>query len=361
MINPQKDYPFQEGARRMQEAMNGIPDRVPVFAQMHEFVMKELGVNAKKFYTTPEFLPSGTLEIMEKYGIDVPFLDYDVYNIEAEALGQKMIYSDHYMPEVDRSRPLIQDRNDLKKIQTPDFDSEGRFPIVIEMNSIFRNLTGTSPPLNFCAPFSLAANIRGIERLIMDIYSDPDFVRSLFDRVTEEVVAPWVHHLKEKFPNTEGICGNDASGSIPVVNPEILRRWIVPSVLRLRELCGPEVYLPNWVGERYLKDPQEMFDLKLQVCPGFLEGQDPDVADLGPGFYKEYAEKRGVPLILGIGASFLALSTPEEVFDRVKNYVEVGGESGRFALYLCNIGATTPPENVAAVIEAIEMYGTYSS
>jgi len=209
-------------------------------------------------------------------------LDHDVYNIEVEALGQKMIYSDYYMAEVDRLKPLIQDRNDLKKIKTPDFDSEGRFSVVIGMNSIFRKLTGTSSPLNFCAPFSLAANIRGIERFIMDIYSDPDFARSLFDRVTEEVVAPWIQHLKRKFPHTEGICGNDASGSLLIVSPGILRVWIVPYVLRLRELCGPEVYLPNGVGERYLKHPQEMFDLKLQVCPGFLEGQDPDVAELGP-------------------------------------------------------------------------------
>jgi hypothetical protein len=44
--------------------------------------------------------------------------------------------------------------------------------------------------LSFCAPFSLAAHIRGIEPLLMDIDSDPDFARSLFDRLTEDVLAP---------------------------------------------------------------------------------------------------------------------------------------------------------------------------
>jgi hypothetical protein len=68
--------------------------------------MEELGANAKEFYTTPELLPTGTLKILEKYGVDVPVLDYDVYNIEAEALGQKIIYSDHFMPDVDRTKPL---------------------------------------------------------------------------------------------------------------------------------------------------------------------------------------------------------------------------------------------------------------
>ena len=102
-----------------------------------------------------------------------------------------------------------------------------------------------------------------------------------------------------------------------------------------------------------------MLDLKHQVCPGFVEGQDPDVEKLGPEVYKEYAQKKGVPLILGVGAAFLALRTPQEVFDRVRHYIEIGGKAGRFALLLCNLGATTPPENVKAAMDTVQRYGTY--
>lgn len=360
-INPyQTEYSsFQKGDRRFEAAMNGIPDRVPVGAQMHEFVRKELGVTAKEFYTTPRILAIGTLEIMEKYGIDVPILDYDTYNIEVEALGQKIIYSDEHMPDVDRTQPLIQDRDDLKKITTPDFDSAGRFPNVFEMNTIFRKLTGVDSTLRFCAPFSFAANIRGIEQLLMDIYADPDFARSLLDRVTEEVLVPWIERLKKEFPGAKSILGADASASLPIVNLRILQDWIIPYVLRLRELCGPEVYVPNWIGESSLKNPEKMLALKLQVCPGFLEGQDPDVEKLGPLLYKKYAKEQDVPLLLGIGAGFLALSAPTDVAARVKHYIEVGGENGRFALLLCNLGATTPSQNVKAAIEAVHQYGTY--
>jgi hypothetical protein len=334
-------------------------DFIPVCAQMHEFVMQELGVNAKDFYTTPQYMPAGTLEIMEKYGIDFPCLDYDVYNIEAEALGQAIIYSDRDMPGVDRSRPLIRGPHDLVKIKAPDFDTQGRFSNVIQMQSIFYELTGVAPTLGFCAPFSLAANIMGIEQLLMDIDNNPDFVRSLFDRLTEDVLGPWITYQKIKLPNNRGIVGSDATGSLPIVNPHILKEWIIPWILRLREVCGPEVYVPNWVGESYLKNPEEMFELKLQVCPEFLEGQDPDVAEIGPVAYKAYADKRGVPLVLGIGAGFMDLRTPDEVAARVKYYVEVGGKNGRFALYLCNLSAQTPPENIKAAIDAVHTYGTY--
>ena len=55
------------------------------------------------------------------------------------------------------------------------------------------------------------------------------------------------------------------------------------------------------------------------------------------------------------------LSTPDEVSARVKHYIEVGGKNGRFALYLCNLSAQTPPENIKAAINAINTYGIYDS
>lgn len=355
-----KDYTnFQQGLGRLQTAMNGIPDRVPVFAQMHEYAMKELGLNAMEFFTNPDLLVGGYLSVLEKSGIDVPTVDYDVYNIEAEAIGQTVIFSEHDMPDVDRSDPLIKNRDDLKKIKKPDFASDGRLATVVEINNLFAELVGETPTLNFCAPFSLAANIRGIEQLLTDILVKPDFASELFDRITHELLAPWILYLKEKFPGASSICGNDATGSIPIVNTGILRDWIVPDVVRLRDICGPEIYVPNWVGESLLKNPAEMFALKLQACPTFLEGQDPDVAALGPAVYKDYAEKKEVPLILGIGAGFLALNAPQEITARVKHYTEVGSINGRFCLYLCNIGATTPAENIKAAIAAAHRYGTY--
>lgn len=357
---PPKHYTaFQKGIRRYQHALSGIADRVPVCAQLHELAMKESGAGATEFYTNAELLTTATLATHEKYGIDVPNIDYDVYNIEAEAIGQAMKYGETDMPDVDRTRPLIRDRHDLQKIQTPDFDSQGRFAQVIEMIHLFCKLIGgeATPTLNFCAPFSLAANIRGFEQLILDLHTDPGFARTLFDRITEALLVPWIRRLKSEFPLARSICGSDAMGSLPLVDLDILKEWIIPTVNRLRELCGPEVYVPNWIGESYLKNPEDMLDLKRQVCPEFVEGQDPDVEKLGPGLYKKYAARHNLPLVLGIGAAFLASAAPAEVTARVKTYIEAAGQKGRLVLYLCNLGATTPPQNVTAAVEAVHQYG----
>jgi len=335
----------------MARAMSGLADRVPVFAQLHEFAAEHLGIPRREFFMRPDLLVPAQLQTQCEFGIDVPSVTFDVYNIEAEGLGQGLVWAEGGMPDVDRRRPLLCDRGDLRKVRTPDFDTAGRFPQVIRMNALFKELTGLEPTLSFCAPFSLAANLRGIEPLLLDMHGSPEFARGLMDAVVEEVLAPWILYQKRRFPGAAKISGADATASLPLVNLRILQQWIVPSIQRLRELCGPEVFVANWAGERYLPDPAAMLDLKLAVGPGALWAQDPDVETLGPAFFKEFAAARDIPLILGVGAGFLALSTPGEVEARVRKYVEIGGRGGRFALYLCNVGATTPPENLRIAVE----------
>jgi uroporphyrinogen-III decarboxylase len=67
-----------------------------------------------------------------------------------------------------------------------------------------------------------------------------------------------------------------------------------------------------------------------------------------------------LPLILGVGAVFLATATPEAVAERVRSYIKIGGKNGRFVLYLCNLGATTPADNVRAAVAAVRRYGAYN-
>ncbi len=351
---------FQEGQQRYQAAMTGIPDRVPVFAQLHEFASKQLNISPKKFYTTPELLVQGSLEITADYGIDVAVLDYDVYNIEAEALGQEIIYSEDIIPDVDRTNPIIRDKSDLKMIRTPNFEKDGRLPAVLEMHRLFQELTGgLAGTPGFCAPFSLAVNLRGFEQLLMDIYTDPEFAQTLFTRITDEVLVPWIERLQQACPGVESICGSDAWTSLPILSPDIIKEWVVPYVERIQKQCQVHVYVPNWIGEAFLNNPEDMLDLKMRACPGFVEGQDPDVEKLGPAFYKTYALKKDRPLVLGVGAAFLAQATPEQIRARIRDYIKIGGEGGGLALYLCSLNTATPPENVRAAVQAVRDFGVY--
>ena len=355
------NYTFlQEGEKRQEDANKGIPGRVPIIAQMPEFVRKELGLGPREFYSSPELIAAGTLEIMERYGFDSPYLDFDVYNIEPEGLGMEVLWSDESLPDLNYAKPLIIDENDLEKIKTPDFDSAGRFPHVLKMYRQYEKLTGgVLPPFRCSAPFTLAANLRGASNLLMEISLKPDFIRDLLDRITEEVLVPWLLRVKKEFPNLKEIGADDAFGSLPIVSPNIMRDWVMPPILKLRKLVGPEVSVSNWVGEHYLSNPEIVLEMKKQVSPNLIKAQDPDVEKLGPTIFKEFAKKHNMNLCLGIGASFLDSATPVEVEERVKNYLQIGAQGGRMTLYLCTLSAGTSPENVRAAVKAVHKYGTY--
>lgn len=342
---------FLTGIDQLQALGKSDPGHVPVFAGMHDFVRHELKLGSRAFYFKPEVFVPAMLDTQLKYGIDMATVSYDSYNIEAGALGQEVSFDEDSVPSV--GNPIIGSKDDLKKIKTPDFESDGRFPFVNGVNEEFQRLTGLPPIIKFCAPFSLAANLRGIENLIMDMCINPGFARDLLTALTEEVVAPWIAYQQRRFPDASITWGADAYASPPILSPAFLAEWALPTVLRLQELCGKSVAVPNWVGDCCVDDPEEMFDYKLQVCPGFLEGQDPDVEEVGAEKYKAYADRNDLSLILGVGARFLALATEKEVAERVRRYVEVGGGNGRFILYLCGLVKTTPPENVRAAIAAI--------
>ena len=354
-----KYYKFQEAFQWVSDATNGIPKRVPIYAQLCELIPGEMGKSSRQVFQDPELLNVGTFTVCEKYGIDVPSVDFDCYNIEAEAIGQKLTFHDDIMPDIDRAHSLIQSESDIKKIVTPDFDKAARCPFVVDVYKVFEELTGVKASMAFCAPFSLAANIRGIETLVMDMCINPKFAHELMTRVTEDVLIPWLEYLKGKFPQTPALVGADALASLPIVNIKIMDEFITPYVERLREACGPTVCVPNWTGERYAKNPEDVMDIRLRVNPLYIEGQDPDIEALGPEFYKAYAEKHDLPLLLGVGAVFLRTSTPEEIYNRVKHYVKVGGENGRLWFYLCNIEPGTPKENIKAAVDAVHKYGTY--
>jgi len=350
---------FESGFKRFFDSLEGTPDRVPFIAQMHEFAMACSKSSAKQFYCDAECIVHNTIDTAEKFGFDIPWLGYDVYNIEAEALGMPMIFSDTRPPEIGTSKPLIRITDDLEKLKIPDPYSSARMPYVLEANKLFEKATGHPPPIQFTAPFTLAITLRGYENLITDINTEPESAHAILQFITQKVLAPWIEAMKKQNPNATLYRGADAMASMPLVNMPILEEFVVPYILLLQKLCGEKVTTLNWWGESHLSNPTDMLKLKLKISPTVIQGQDPDVAKIGPRLYKDFAIEHDTALILGIGNLFLQKATLEEIRSRIAHYIEAGSAGGRFMLYFCYLSADTPICNIKEAIKAVKQYGIY--
>jgi len=350
---------FENGFKRFFDSFEGTPDRVPFIAQMHEFALACSKSSAKQFYTDPECIVHSTIDTADNYGFDIPWLGYDVYNIEAEALGLPLIFPDTRPPEIGTNKPLIRTKDDLEKLIIPDPFSSARMPFVLEANRLFEEATGHPPPIQFTAPFSLAITLRGYENFIMDINTEPEFAHAILQLITQGILAPWIEAMKIESPGATLYRGADAMASMPLVNLPILEEFVVPYILMLKKLCGDGITTLNWWGESHLTNPKDMLELKLKISPAVIQGQDADVTKIGPELYKEFAVKHRTALILGIGNLFLHKATLKEIRSRIAHYIEVGSVGGRFMVYFCYLSADTPIPNIIEAIKAVKKYGAY--
>jgi uroporphyrinogen-III decarboxylase len=172
-------------------------------AQSNDHSAHLAGVSTKRFFSDAQTFAHVQLLVTEYYRLDVLSNFWDVYNIEAEALGQKVAYPPDAIPDVDRTKPLISAPSDLDRIPPPDPYRSGRMPWVQQFNKIFLESTGKLERIYFTAPFSIAANIRGYENLVMDMFERQRFVHRLFIFLCDEVIAPFIDVMRSELGNPD--------------------------------------------------------------------------------------------------------------------------------------------------------------
>ena len=309
----------------------------------------------ERLLADPDTFVETHLAVTEYYRLDAPAFYYDIYNIEAEALGQPLNWMPEMFPEIKASDMLVKSEADLDRLKPPDPGKDGRMPFIIQMYKKVIDL-GIQPQFRFCAPFTLACNIRGLSNVVMDIMMQPEFAHRLFRFIADDVLAPWITALRRECGGDFMAVGADALASLPVTNLAILEEYALGYIKRLDKELG-NVQVKGWWGEMHLADPTKLMELKLQGHPSNVQALDPDVHHHGPELFKKFAQQQDIPLLLGIDCSLLSQGPPEAIVQRVKEYVRVGNRGGKFLLFLNEVPPDCPPEHVHAAVQAAHHYG----
>lgn len=229
-------------------------------------------------------------------------------------------------------------------------------PFVLEMCRLFTLYTGLPALTGICAPFSLAAGIRGYINLVRDMRNDPTFVHALLKFVTKGVLIPWAREIKEATRGKVILFAADAWASPPNIDQHIQEEFVVPYVKQLREATG--VSSQGQWGQSFLPDAERFLESQLEMGMP-VTGLDPDAHRLGPERFKDFALRHQAPLTLGISPLLLRDGPPEAIVQRIRRYIEVGAPGGRFFLFLNSIPADTPPVHVLAAVGAAQWWGRY--
>lgn len=347
---------MKNGIEQIKLTFEGAQQYIPITAQINSHTMRLTGKEEREFFSNPETFIHNHLLISEYYGLDAPSMFYDIYNIEAEALGQELIWMPGRFPEINESNPLVADPADLTRLKAPDFLKDGRMPFIIDVHKRLFDLE-VNPSFRFCAPFTLASKIRGLSNLLMDIIDNPAFVHRLFEFLTFEILIPWVETIRKECGSDIVVLGADAMSSLPIVNLQIIEEFSLAYILKMqREIKNLGVI--GWWGEKYLKKPEKLLELKLSACPNLLVGYDPDVHAVGPEVFADFAESNQATLMLGLDSTLLLSGPVSNIINRVKSYVEaIEAKNAKGYLFLNEIPHECPSEHVHAAVQATKYFG----
>jgi len=221
----------------------------------------------------------------------------------------------------------------------------------INFDDIARKLGYPIQPSGWAgAPLDIIGDfLRGFDQVMLDIYRYPDKVKKA----------------------TESLCKLVIEGALESIK---MGAKYINIPLHLNEYLSPKLY-----NEFYWPTLKEVI-LEIYKAGGksmvFFEGQHEHhletLLELPKGWGVAGFEKTDVVkakellkghtcIMGGLPVSLLVSGTPETIDEYVKNLLEKVKPGGGFMLG-CSVGsipADTPPENLTAVIEAVEKYGKY--
>ena len=324
---------------RVFAVLDGKPvDYFPCLPITMMFAADLIGRKYLDYATECRVLAEGQLRVAETF-------DFDYVNtmsdpaVEASDCGAAIKYYPGQPPAIDEANALLKDKSKLAKLEIPDPAKSPRMSNRAQAVALLkRRVEGDKMVEGWIeGPCAEAADLRGINNVMLDFFDDPGFIRDLF----EFVVQMELDFAKAQIEAGADLIGiGDAAASL--VGPKIYEEFV-------------------WPYEKKMVDGLLAMGTRarLHICGNtrpILEGMGKlgcaivELDSLSP--MSEGREKMGPDQVL-LGnidpVRVLRNGTPESVYEAVR---ECHRQSGRRFMVGagCEVPRDTPPANLQALV-----------
>jgi MtaA/CmuA family methyltransferase len=204
-------------------------DRIPLMPITMMFAADQIGVKYGQYVTDYRVMVEAQLRTAERFDLDLVSTISDPAR-EAGDLGAKVRIFDDQPPAFVESDALIADKAVLSTLKVPDPSSTRRMLDRIQAVALFKEKIGKERIVEgwIEGPCALAANVRGINTLMLDFYDDPPFVDELLTFVTEVAIA-FARAQRDAGAELMGV--GDAAASL--VGRPIFEKILVPYHMKM--------------------------------------------------------------------------------------------------------------------------------
>jgi MtaA/CmuA family methyltransferase len=334
------------GYQRIAAALRGErPDRVPVM--LHNFMMaaREAGHTMKAFREDPAKLAESFIRAVETYGYDGVLVDVDTATL-AGALGVPLELPDDE-PALCRGARLAR-LEEVDDLEPPDVGRYPRVQVWLEgVRLLVRHFGREVHVRGNCdqAPFSLASMVRGAAEWMMDLMDEGNRERA--ERLLDRCAEAGLQFIRLMATTGAHMVSNGDSPAGPdLVSPRLYRSFALPWEKRLVDEAH-RLGLPHALHICGRTD---------RILDGMLEtGADALDLDYKTDMRLAHERMRGRAALIGNldPSGVLALGTPVLVEEKTRELVRTFADTPRLIVNAgCAIPATTPPENLRAMIHA---------
>jgi MtaA/CmuA family methyltransferase len=281
------------------------------------------------------------LRVYRDFDIDVLLTCSDPAREVIDIAGDGSIeWFENQGPAIQEERAALADKSRLKEFRMPDLDPKGRMYDRIIAEQIMRHEAG--PGASICGwvegPLALAAELRGINRMMTDFTDDPEFARDLLHYCADVAI---MYADAQIASGVDTIGMSDAASGL--LGPVLYKQFIVgeqmrvfkhikekhPTIFTRQHMCGKITRLaadfatlPVDIYE--IDFPSDLAKIKDVVGDRVLSGNISTISDVFEG-------------------------TPERVYEAIGRCHAICGKK-----FIVNCGCEVPPaspvENVRAMV-----------
>ena len=223
---------------------NQVPERVPaIIYGGGVWTMKHTGNTFDGLIGKPKEMAEMVIEVNDEIHSDMVYVGSGYNNVQLQAFGGTIKYRPVGAPDLEE--PLVSTEADLERFQ--DIPAKlAKDPVmqtIWEAAELVQKAIGDEYLVSATAwgPFSLAAQMYGVEKMMQDMFKSPDLVAKTID-----AAADIIYHFYEpmiKNGSIQAIAIADATASGDLISPRMFKKFAVPSLKkfndRIKELgCG---------------------------------------------------------------------------------------------------------------------------